>query len=164
MVKLIEEKTGKEKGSIILPKRTKTGKVKKSKKAVLSAEVGLITLIKDKALIEGVRKYTYDALEDRVLSSFYRYCVVNGTKPIKAYNYVQRDEAARGYEYVATMDVVDDKSISATLLKVNEENDRLTTALLDVNKLSWFQLLKGKIKRRKIVDVGYHLVKTIMDA
>ena len=163
MVKLLEDSDG-EKGSIILPKRTKTGKVKKSNKEVPSAEVGLMALIKDKALVDGVRKFTYEALKDRVLSSFYRYCIINGTKPVKAYNYIQRDESLRGYEYVATMDVINDKSITSTLLKVNEENHRLTTALLEVNNLSWIQLLKGKIKRRKIVDVGYHPVKTIMDA
>ncbi len=164
MVKLVEDKESKDKGTIILPKRTKKGVVKKSKKDDRLPEVGLKMLIKDRALKEGVRKHTFDALKDVVLQTFYRYCIINGTKPVKAYNYIQRDEELRGYEYVSIMSVVDDKSIASTLLRVNEENHRLTTALLDVNSLSWIQLLKGKIRRRKIVDVGYYPVKTIMDA
>ena len=144
--------------SIVLPKRTKTGKVIKDRGIKLYPyEVGLTTLISDKALKKEFAQHTLEALKDRILSTFYRHCVVWGLKPLAITNRPQREESWRAWELTSVIDVVDDNSITATLLKVNDENDRLATALLAVNKLSWFQLIKCKLTRKKIIDFSYEI-------
>ena len=152
--------------TIVLPKRTKTGKVikRKGKKTLYPYDVGITTLISDKALKDGYSQHTLEALKDRVLSSFYRYFIINGSKPLEISNEARRDESFRVTEYMGVVTAIDDDSITATLLKVNEENNRAATALLGVNDLSLLQLIKRRLFRKKLVDIKYHVSKTILDA